>query len=250
MQTASDHAARRSAMTVESILWVGVIALTGIIVINSLPYFNGRLEHAFLIEKGTLALQPAYRTAFILHVAGAILCLSVGPLLFSRKLLRSQPRAHRYLGRMYALMVLVWAAPSGAYLAVFAKGGIWGQSNFMLLAIMWWIATFFGVRRAMRREIASHRRWMRRSYALATTAITFRLMHLILYFAAVPDHANYIASLWSTFALTIVLVEIVNHRDGARRSVLIRSNDGRHPNPRSRSERTLLRDGTPWSSTV
>lgn len=187
------------------LLWTGTWALSLLIVVNSWHYFDAlspgapasSLNHIpFFAERPDVTSSPMWRGAFYYHVAGAVLCLLTGPLLLSQYLLRRSVRLHRVVGWAYVVAVLVVSAPSGAYLALFAKGGFLGQLGFLLLAIAWFQSTWAGLRAIQRGDLATHRRWMHWSYAWVHSAITFRLIYCALSLTTLPDRTNYIASLW------------------------------------------------------
>ena len=57
------------------------------------------------------------------------------------------------------------------------------------------------------RRMNDHVTWMARSYAIAWSAIAFRLIQIPLFAAGVGANANYVASLWSSLALSVLLGE-------------------------------------------
>jgi uncharacterized membrane protein len=194
------------------IVGASILAQCGLIVLNSLPYFSSRMNLAFLVEKGELAYDPTWRWCFLGHVLGGIVCLITAPFLFWNGLLRRAPRLHRVLGRVYGAIVLGCAAPAGLYLALFAKGGPAGKAGFLVLGLLWWGATARGVQAIVSRRVAEHRRWMVRSYALALSAVFFRLFHVSFYVVGMADEPNYILSLWLSLAASLVAGEAVVRR--------------------------------------
>ncbi|HVE40254.1 MAG TPA: DUF2306 domain-containing protein [Planctomycetota bacterium] len=189
-----------------------VIVLSGLVIVNSLPYFSKRRDFAFLEEKGSLVSDPLWRGCFYGHVLGGIVCFLCGPFLLWGRLLARVPRLHRWLGRVYGVAVLGWAAPSGLYLACHAKGGVAGRSAFLLLGILWWGATALGVRAIVARRMPEHRRWMLRSYAVALSAVFFRISHAALFWVGLPDEPNYALSLWFSLAASLVAGEVLIRR--------------------------------------
>jgi len=194
------------------IVGASILAQCGLIVLNSLPYFSGRMNLAFLVEKGTLVSDPAWRLCFLGHVLGGIVCLVTAPFLFWTWFLQRAPLLHRVLGRVYGAIVLGCAAPAGLYLAMFAKGGPAGKAGFLVLGLLWWGTTARGIQAIAARRAAEHRRWMVRSYALALSAVFFRLFHVGFYWAGLADEPNYILSLWLSLAASLVAGEAVVRR--------------------------------------
>jgi uncharacterized membrane protein len=187
--------------------WAPTLALSGLIVINTVPYYSLGEDFDFLLEKGSLARDPIWRAAFFHHITGSLACLIVGPVLLSRRALRASVALHRWLGWTYVLAVLCVAAPSGLYLAVFAKGGLLGQTGFVVAGLAWFAATWLGLRAIQQRRLATHLTWMVRSYALAWSAISFRMIQVALYALGVGADTNYVASLWLSLVISVLLGE-------------------------------------------
>jgi len=188
------------------------LALCGMIVVNSLPYFSFRRDLAFLEEKGARADDLLWRRCFYGHVLGAIVCIVVAPFLFWERLRVRRPKLHRGLGRVYGVAVLGWAGPAGLVLALFAKGGLAGQIGFLALGLLWWGTTARGVQTILAGRVAEHRRWMIRSYALALSAVSFRVFQIGLAVAGLSDEPNYVISLWLSLATSLVAGEAVARR--------------------------------------
>ena len=180
------------------------LALCGVIVIESLPYFTFRSDLDFLVEKAPVSSERVWRCCFYAHVFGGLVCLASAPFLFWNRLRERFPGLHRRLGRVYGVAVLGCAGPTGIYLALHAKGGFAGQAGFLLLGLLWWGATAQGVRSIVAGRAAAHRRWMIRSYALALSAVSFRVLHLGFFWAGMANDPNYVLSLWLSLATSLV----------------------------------------------
>ncbi|MFN3242534.1 MAG: DUF2306 domain-containing protein [Planctomycetota bacterium] len=115
-----------------------------------------------------------------LHFVTGGLALIVGIWGFRRDVLVRRRGLHRALGKVYVGSVLLGGL-SGAAMACFAMGGAVPRVGFGLLALGWlgttaagWRA-IHGSRNQGGRDVAAHRRWMVRSYALTCAAITLRI---------------------------------------------------------------------------
>jgi hypothetical protein len=197
-----------------------VIGLSGLVIVNSLPYFSMRRNFAFLSEKGPLVADPLWRGCFYGHVLGGVVCFLTGPFLLWNRLLARFPKLHRRLGRLYGVVVLGWAGPTGLYLACHAKGGVPGRAAFLLLGLLWWGSTARGVQAIVARRTAEHRAWMLRSYAIALSAVFFRIAHAALFWAGLPDETNYVWSLWFSLAASLAAGEALVRRSPERAGVL------------------------------
>lgn len=187
--------------------WIAYVLLGGLIIVNSLPYFAGVDRMPFIGEKGAVGQSVPWRAALLVHVASGMACLVAAAGQFFRPLLRRAPWLHRWMGRAYVSLVLVLVCPSGMILALFAKGGWAGQTGFLVLGALMFHDTLNGQRAIVRRDLHAHIRWMIRSFAMAATAITFRLLHLGFALAGMAYETNYILSLWLSIGLNAAAAE-------------------------------------------
>ncbi|MEM7166615.1 MAG: DUF2306 domain-containing protein [Planctomycetota bacterium] len=193
----------RTRYLLAAALWLVTIGLSLLIVANSVHYYlQPAAEIPFFTERPTVTNSPLWRSMFHYHVTGAIVCLLTGPFLLSTWLLRRSVAAHRVVGWAYVACVLVVSAPSGAYLALFAKGGVLGQIGFLVLAVAWFQSTLAGLLAIRAGDLLRHRRWMTWSYAWVTSAISFRLLYVGLSFVSNNDPAIYVWALWLSGAVS------------------------------------------------
>jgi hypothetical protein len=194
--------------------WAALLAGALLITENSLRDFGPGGEGIFVEQKGEIGRQPLWSFCLHVHVAAGIVCLlSVLPQ-FSRKLLRRVPALHRWCGRVYGVSVLFFLSPTGIYLAFFAKGGLAGQTGFLLLGAATFHTTLRGVTSMIggSRDLAAHREWMTRSFAFAATAITFRIYHFAFFLGGMAEDTNYVTSLWLSILGNAAIAELVLRR--------------------------------------
>ena len=199
------------------IRWIGWAALLAgalLITENSLRDFGPGGEGIFVEQKGEIGRQPLWSFCLYVHVAAGIVCLLAVLPQFSRKLLRRIPALHRWCGRIYAASVLFIVCPTGIYLAFFAKGGLAGQTGFLLLGAATFHTTLRGVTSMIggSRDLAAHREWMTRSFAFATSAITFRVYHVAFFLGGMAETLNYVTSLWLSILGNAAVAELVLRR--------------------------------------
>src|SRR3546814_6003931 len=84
---------------------------------------------------------------------------------------RRHTRCALVTGVQTCALPILWIAPDVA-------SGRAASFGFSLLAGAWLYTTLTGLRLAMRRDFAAHRRWMIRSFALTFGAVTLRLQIL------------------------------------------------------------------------
>lgn len=143
---------------------------------------------------------------FYIHIAAGTVALLAGPWQFLKGLRRSRPGLHRATGRLY-----VAACAAGGLaalpLALNSPTGMAAGSGFFILGILWLATTATGLVFAIRGNIAAHRRWMVRSFAVTMSALTLRLILPLGLFAGVDT--VYIASAWLCWAINLAVAELI-----------------------------------------
>ena len=154
---------------------------------------------------------------FALHVAGATVALALGPFQFSPRLRNARPRAHRWIGRTYAVACLL-GGTAGLVLALGASTGPISQAGFGLLAVLWLAFTVQGWRMALQgRYRTDHRDWMIRSFALTFAAVTLRIYLPLSQVAGLPFEQSYQAISWLAWVPNLLVAELVLSRTRPRR---------------------------------
>ena len=183
MKTNATYGLARAA------LWIGFAALGVLAIVHvSLPML--RVDHPMH------ALLYAQRWLLVPHVIAGATALVLGPLQFSRRL-RARGRArHRLLGKAYVLCCLVAATYAALLARHYPAFFPYSVSVNALLWITFTVAAFVAARR---RRIDRHRRWMARSYAMATTFVIARLP------LPIPgyDHLSLEASSYALLVITL-----------------------------------------------
>lgn len=164
---------RRRAGLVTVTVLAAAVALVSVV-----TYASGSL--VTLAEDGaglasTYADAPGFfQVALYAHIGSATLALVSGPAQFSARLRRRFPRGHRVVGRVYLGSVALGALTGLLVLPVNSAGWA-GVFGFGALASLWgW--TGWNAYRAIRAgDVAEHRSWMIRNYALTFAAVTLRL---------------------------------------------------------------------------
>ena len=194
-------------LTIGIVFWLALVFFTGLIARNSVLYFSDPRSHGFVWEKRELADNPVWLAALVIHVAAGIVCLAASFLQFFRPLLRRAPWAHRWLGRIYVSAVLCFLAPTGFYLAFSAHGGAAGTAGFLLLGVLTSVSTWKGWIAMRRRQTAVHMAWMVRSFAMITSAITFRFEHVALQLVGADPETGFLIALYLSIAGNALVAE-------------------------------------------
>jgi uncharacterized membrane protein len=108
------------------------------------------------------------------HAFFGMIALALGPFQFRRGLLVRRPHVHRALGKLY-LISAIGTGAAGLYMSVYSFGGIVTHVGFATLAAGLLLSTVVAWIQIRRGNIALHREWVIRSFALLFSAVTLRL---------------------------------------------------------------------------
>ena len=159
--------------------------------------------------------------AILSHAFIGSVGLITGALQFHRGLLRRR-RLHRAIGTLY-ITASVLTGVVGLYLARFAFGGLTTSLGFGALAIALLVTTAVAYARIRRRNIASHREWMIRSYSLMFAAVTLRIwlpLLIVLFGRFTPA---YMVVAWVCWVPNILFAEALIRLSREREAELVSS---------------------------
>ena len=97
-------------------------------------------------------------------------------------------------------------------MAFSADGGLVAKVGFGMLAVTWLSSTGIAFRQIRARDVAGHRRWMLRSYALTLAAVTLRLYLPCLNAIGFSFEDSYISVAWISWVPNLILVELFLQR--------------------------------------
>jgi uncharacterized membrane protein len=157
----------------------------GLIALSLVPTATGTLRLIELMGSAEIAPDNARFVAaplpVVLHVLSAVMFCVIGAFQFSAGLRRHRPGLHRAGGRVMVPCGLV-AALSGLWMTQFYPAAEFdGPSIYALRLLAGSAMALFlclGVAAVLRRDIAGHRAWMTRGYALGIGAGTQVFTHL------------------------------------------------------------------------
>jgi uncharacterized membrane protein len=180
------------------ILWVslGLTALFVFITSEVLLVTDYPMYHAYRLQ------VIADRGLLIPHTVCGTFALLAGPFQFSSRLRQRHLKLHRILGRLYFASVIVGAL-TGIVLAT-GRPGLPGTS---MQGAAWIICTAVAVIAARNRQIAVHRQWMARSYAVTFTFVSSRVLNLV---PAYWSHLGDVLSAVGVIAFTLASILLVD----------------------------------------
>ena len=198
----------------QMLFWVPVTGFSLLLIYNTIPYFSFEKNFSFIEERSLLFESRLYSACFYIHIAAGAVCIGTSLIQFSRYILKKSKAIHRISGKAYVFVVLFLGAPTGLYMSFFAKGSFLERSLFLFMAGWWFITTLYGLSTIHKRNIVAHKVWMMRSYAMAMTAVTFRVYHIIFYLLDWGHLANYELSLWISVVGNMLFAEWIIYRQG------------------------------------
>ena len=150
-------------------LWIslGLTALFVFVTSEALLLGDYPMYHIYRLQ------VIADRHLLIPHTLFSLIALLAGPIQFSSRLRQRHLKFHRVLGRIYVISVFIGAL-SGIALAA-GRPGLPGTS---IQAAAWIVCTTAAFIAARNRQIAQHRQWMARSYAVTFTFVSSRVLNL------------------------------------------------------------------------
>jgi uncharacterized membrane protein len=153
----------------KTVLWVslGLTVLFVFITSEVLLVTDYPMYHAYRLQ------VIADRHLLIPHTLAGTLALLIGPLQFSTRFRQRHLKLHRVLGRIYVVSVFV-----GSFTGIALAAGRPGLPGTSMQAAAWMVCTTAAFVTARNRQIAVHRQWMARSYAVTFTFVSSRVLNL------------------------------------------------------------------------
>ncbi len=163
---------------------------TGLLALSFVPILAGAVR-VFQLSTGTATTLDEARFVesplpVVIHILSAAIYCALGAFQFSPSLRRRRPNWHRLSGRVIVPSGLI-VAFSGLWMTQFYPKGIDPPASFdgtalyvirLLAGSAMALFLCLGVAAILQRDIAHHRAWMMRSYALGLGAGTQALTHL------------------------------------------------------------------------
>jgi uncharacterized membrane protein len=151
------------------VLWIllGLTALFVFITSEVLLVTDYPMYHAYRLQ------VIADRHLLIPHTLCGVIALLIGPINFSSRIRQRHFQLHRVLGRIYVFSVFI-----GAFTGIALAAGRPGLPGTSMQAAAWIVCTTAAFITARNRQIAQHRQWMARSYAVTFTFVSSRVLNL------------------------------------------------------------------------
>lgn len=147
--------------------------------------------------------------ATLLHILPAVVFMALAPFQFSRRMRARNIRLHRWSGRLL-VTIAIPIGLTGLFFGLFMPfSGAVEASGVAVFGALFLFALARAVVAIRRREIARHREWMIRMFAIAIGVSTVRLTGIAFALATREGpHAWFGYSVWVGFAVTALAAEL------------------------------------------
>lgn len=195
----------------KKIAWAVLLLMAAYPVLISLGYLTLDPDDFSFDEQKAVYL--AHHAMLMVHIIASMLAILLGPFQFLPTLKKGRPlKFHRWLGRTYLLSVLAGGL-GGLYMAQFAYGGLIARLGFATLALLWLYSGYQAYQRIRHKDIAGHRQWMIRNYALTLAGTMLRVWVPLLVGAVGLDFTvGYIIIAWLCWVPNLLVAEWIVHR--------------------------------------
>jgi uncharacterized membrane protein len=213
MATSTLIERKTSGSRFKAILWVALGLTTLFVFITSevLLITDYPMYHAYRLQ------VIADRGLLIPHTLAGIFALLIGPINFSSRIRQRHLTLHRVLGRIYVVSVFV-----GSFTGIALAWGRPGLPGTSMQAAAWIVCTTAAFLTARNRQIAAHRQWMARSYAVTFTFVSSRVFNLVpAYWSHLGDVLSAVGVIAFTLASLLIVDiglnwrELTTHREGS-----------------------------------
>ncbi len=192
----------------KSLLKILVLVLSVYIAQKSIGYFDFVIKRV-LLDKGDMATNLFYRSAFYAHVFFGSIALVVGPFQFFQLIRLKFLAIHRSIGFIYITSCLIGGL-SGFYLSFYTYGGMIASAGFMVISVLWGASTTMGFLKIKDKDFEQHRHWMMRSFALTFAAVMLRVwIGVFVGAVGLTYDAAYDIVAWLSWVPNLMLVELL-----------------------------------------
>lgn len=146
------------------------------------------------------------------HTIGGGIALTLGAFQVHPGIRTRTIRSHRTLGKIY-LAAVFSSGLAGLYMGTQAEGGWITDTGFIFLAIFWLSTASMALLRIRQKNIAAHRAWMIRNYALTLSAVTLRIYLPLSLSNGIDFLTAYMFIAWMCWVPNLIIAEWFFVRD-------------------------------------
>ncbi len=155
------------------------------------------------------------------HIVPGLLFMILGPLQFVRRLRVRYPRFHRWSGRVFMVVGLVVGVSALVMAPQLAIGGVNETAATLLFGTIFLVSLIKAYLHIRRRNVALHREWMIRAFAIGLAVATIRPIVGIFFATSrithLTPHDFFGTAFWLGFTVQSIMAEIwINYTRPAR----------------------------------
>ncbi|MEG0925207.1 DUF2306 domain-containing protein [Chryseobacterium sp.] len=170
----------------------------------------------FLAFKQNVIDNPYWMTFFYIHIFSITLCLLAGLTQFSNLFLEENKKLHRIIGKIYVYNILIINVPACFVLGLFSNGGLTGIAGFLIQDILWAYFTIQAVLYIKKGKVTDHKNYMILSYAITTTAITFRIVKNLFYNEKYHDYELFYGlNVWLALFINLLIAYLILRKNSS-----------------------------------
>jgi uncharacterized membrane protein len=166
------------------------------------------------VSRDPAGLDPAfarYRVLTMIHIIPGLLFILLTPLQFIRDLRNRRPRLHRWAGRVAVASGIIVGITALVMSSQMSIGGVSETAATMFFAVIFLFALVRAFLLIRRRDVALHREWMIRAFAIGLAVATIRPI-VGVFFATralthLTPHDFFGAAFWLGFTTHLIAAE-------------------------------------------
>ena len=170
-------------------------------------FYIAGLDILFRLGVITDVKDRAVPVVFIIHALSGGVALLTGALQLNQAILANHRALHRVLGRFYVFSVWI-SSLGGLWLTFFFDVNMASKIVFTVLALLWFGTTTHAFVSIRRQNIAGHRVWMLRSFALTFFFVTFSFWVDGLAGTGIPAAVAYPLAVFMSWSVNILVAEL------------------------------------------
>lgn len=186
-----------------------ITAALAFILAIALYYVSRNALKYFSLDQTIYQESWSHASWLVVHIAGGILALLLGPFQFLSGLRRRYIGLHRWIGRIY-LGSIVISAIAAIYILLFANLSFGFRSGIAGLAFAWVTTSGLAYISIRRGNIIQHSEWMIRSYVVTFGFVMFRFLldgMNALEIGSIGERVSAVS--WMCWAIPLLISELI-----------------------------------------
>lgn len=188
-----------------------LVLLFSILMLKTISQYTSLEKNiGFLAFKQQVVNNPYWMAFFYIHIFSITLCLLAGLTQFSNRFLIENRSLHKIIGKIYVYNILIINVPACFVLGLFSNGGVIGITGFLIQDVLWAYFTIAAILFIRKGNVSRHGTYMILSYAVTTTAITFRIVKNLFYDETRHDYELFYGlNVWAALMINLFIAYLM-----------------------------------------